>query len=635
MNNHPEQYTANSLAQYGRYGDSHLLHVSGDELRGIAALTGQDFTTNPTTGLPEAFSFAKFMQVAVPIAAGVVAPMAMPGISAAMAGGIGSGLATTAMTGDIERGLASGIMGAGLGAASGAAGSAAEKAAAEAAKSGLVDTTIAGGVAGLGEATATSAIQQELGVSAVTAAEKQAAAELLKKQTLEAAAQSGRFSLPGAPGVGLDQSIGAPWQNGLGQSATPAVAPTTFGQRAMAPFQQPGAFTGQLMKPTSALPIAIGMGQLAQMDQQDKWDKEAEELAGNRKMKLKSSYDDLQRGYMAAQPNAMRGTSPARSYMSWNTPKPMGYAGGGQTSFSSTRNYYDPQDYMGRGGELGEFAGFGAYGRRVNNGYGGIDPVEIQKNLRGIHSVAPPNGFIPGFAPEFRYFTNEDPSTLPQTPITGPQDWSAMYAGMPSSNVDLSGSKPYFSTIIPPEEEEEDVKGMAGGGEVTMNTALGPEQIAGGGIAGIPTEFTQPQQSQEPTPEDVQMLAAALTGQIEQPDQVIEMFVQKYGPEVFQILRDMILKSVGGQNAQTEGMISGEGTGMADQVPGTIGGQQPVAVSSGEYIVPADVVSGIGDGSSESGAQELDMMSNNVRQARQGGLMTQPPPINARRMMPR
>jgi len=176
---------------------------------------------------------------------------------------------------------------------------------------------------------------------------------------------------------------------------------------------------------------------------------------------------------------------------------------------------------------------------------------------------------------------------------------------------------------------------MAGGGEVTMNTALGPEQIAGGGIAGIPTEFTQPQQSQEPTPEDVQMLAAALTGQIEQPDQVIEMFVQKYGPEVFQILRDMILKSVGGQNAQTEGMISGEGTGMADQVPGTIGGQQPVAVSSGEYIVPADVVSGIGDGSSESGAQELDMMSNNVRQARQGGLMTQPPPINARRMMPR
>jgi hypothetical protein len=74
---------------------------------------------------------------------------------------------------------------------------------------------------------------------------------------------------------------------------------------------------------------------------------------------------------------------------------------------------------------------------------------------------------------------------------------------------------------------------------------------------------------------------------------------------------------------------------MDDQVMGTIGDGQPVAVSPGEYIVPADVVSGLGDGSSDAGAQELDMMAGNVRRARQGGLMTQPGPTDARRLLPR
>ena len=52
---------------------------------------------------------------------------------------------------------------------------------------------------------------------------------------------------------------------------------------------------------------------------------------------------------------------------------------------------------------------------------------------------------------------------------------------------------------------------------------------------------------------------------------------------------------------------------MDDLVEGMIGNQQPVAVSPGEYIVPADVVSGLGDGSTDSGVQELDRMLDRVR----------------------
>ena len=128
------------------------------------------------------------------------------------------------------------------------------------------------------------------------------------------------------------------------------------------------------------------------------------------------------------------------------------------------------------------------------------------------------------------------------------------------------------------------------------------------------------------------MVVSAIAGQAENADQIIEMFIQRYGVEMFTQLRDMILQSIV-PNAQTEGMIQGSGGGMDDMVNGMIGAEQPVAVSPGEYIVPADVVSGIGDGSSDAGAQELDAMMARVRMAR-GGTTEQAPAIDAQRMMP-
>ena len=72
---------------------------------------------------------------------------------------------------------------------------------------------------------------------------------------------------------------------------------------------------------------------------------------------------------------------------------------------------------------------------------------------------------------------------------------------------------------------------------------------------------------------------------------------------------------------------------MSDEVQGMIGNQQRVAVSPGEFIVPADVVSGLGNGSSNAGAGELDRMMDEIRQARTG-MTEQPPAIDARRVMP-
>ena len=69
---------------------------------------------------------------------------------------------------------------------------------------------------------------------------------------------------------------------------------------------------------------------------------------------------------------------------------------------------------------------------------------------------------------------------------------------------------------------------------------------------------------------------------------------------------------------QKEGQVRGDGDGMEDKVYGNIEGKQKVALSRDEFIVPADVVSGLGNGSSNAGAEKLYKMMDRVRKARTG-----------------
>jgi hypothetical protein len=101
-------------------------------------------------------------------------------------------------------------------------------------------------------------------------------------------------------------------------------------------------------------------------------------------------------------------------------------------------------------------------------------------------------------------------------------------------------------------------------------------------------------------------------------ESIIPQFIEMYGVEAFQQLRRQVLNEVVPQ-AQTEGQIQGSNQGgMADDIGGMIGNKERVAVSQDEYIVPADVVSMLGDGSSDSGAAKLDTMLDRVRQAKTG-----------------
>ena len=117
----------------------------------------------------------------------------------------------------------------------------------------------------------------------------------------------------------------------------------------------------------------------------------------------------------------------------------------------------------------------------------------------------------------------------------------------------------------------------------------------------------------------------AIAGRLpeDESQMIVNEFIEQFGPEAFAQLRDRVLTEIV-PNAQTQGEIVGAGGGMDDMIPGMIGDQQRVAVSPGEYIVPADVVSGIGDGSTDAGVGELDQMLDRVREERTG--MTRQPP---------
>ena len=81
-------------------------------------------------------------------------------------------------------------------------------------------------------------------------------------------------------------------------------------------------------------------------------------------------------------------------------------------------------------------------------------------------------------------------------------------------------------------------------------------------------------------------------------------------------------------------LLRGPGDGMSDSIEANIGGKQPARLADGEFVVPADVVSHLGNGSTDAGAKHLYKMMDNIRKARTGN-PKQGKKINADKFLPR
>lgn len=101
---------------------------------------------------------------------------------------------------------------------------------------------------------------------------------------------------------------------------------------------------------------------------------------------------------------------------------------------------------------------------------------------------------------------------------------------------------------------------------------------------------------------------AALLDEHPRPKEAIDRFRNMFGEDAFSLLRDRV----------AGGRVRGAGGGMDDLIPGTIEGRQQVRLADGEFVVPADVVSGLGDGSTDQGVRRLKEMMTKVRQERTG-----------------
>ena len=104
---------ANHMASKGRNGDTMLVHMSPEEVRGLHALAlthGEQMTINPETGLPEAFSLKSLLKSVLPAVAGfALGPAGFGIVSSALGAGALVGGATALATGSLQKGIMAGL----------------------------------------------------------------------------------------------------------------------------------------------------------------------------------------------------------------------------------------------------------------------------------------------------------------------------------------------------------------------------------------------------------------------------------------------------------------------------------------------------------------------------------------------
>ena len=635
----PLQPQAEQMAQYGRYGDSMLVHMNPAEVQGIASLApGGRLTTNPVTGQPEAFLpfLAPIIGSALGSAAltgiGAGGILGAAGMSSALAGAIGSGLTTAAITGDLKEGLISGLTGFGIGKALGAGLDAATgvkelASGVETAKEGV---KIAGEAAAkAGQADALAQLGTGIGDVKVTAPNLSSANEALAGAENVLASRSADY----AQGV---RDLG--FQGRLGAMAT---NPVEVGKG--------------LMKGSSLIPIAVGEGQRSQMDMMRR-----QEAAGRRfeadQAARKQRAEDLLATSLG-QVGSDYGIDVSGANRRYAAYDPSNYANGGLVSIN-------PQEYQ---RQLAEAQMLGMQPVRMDMGgpsprfdvpnvrFGFGSAASRQAQIRGPVAKTAEElaevGYRPGFGPEISYFkerTVDDaaPSTDIVTPVDVPSDpgmrrgiggmmteddYDALVALATTPRRGMSRASKKYQAAVKKFEN----LGLTGDKEKDMGVFGSPVNMDEFGFDYTETYAMQEGGAAPSADPLIGQTMMAVLGRFsqEESDVIIQRFLDEYGSEAFQMLRNRALASVSDGRPQTEGKIEGKGGGMDDRVGGTIAGQAPVALSPGEYVIPADVVSSLGDGNTDSGVEKLDGMLDRVR-TEKTGTTKQPAPLRSERVLP-
>lgn len=597
------------LARKGRNGDNTLMHVSQDEVAGLNALArsamGRELTTNPETGLPEAFLFAPFLAPMVAGGLGVGGSALATGLTAGALGATEA--AARGMDDPLQRGLYAGLT---AGAASGignalSGASQAGQAATAAPGAPSLDAAVAGQQAGtLGVSNPTmptpssaslTPTSGQLSLTGQTAAPQMAAGPSMSTMSPGGVSSGASMQAPGGSPIsgGADFSVNTP---------APTTGDFSIGGSQYGDIPQMGeglknisnnpAARQQFMQDIKGPAAAgfVGLGGQAQMGVQDDMKARAEEKEAEKQAELKQAQDTIRSNYAAV-----------------GRPMPTGFGGG------PLFEEFQEGGIVGlrRGGRL-------APSRRA----GRSDDRD-----RDMRSTNPGR---PGGESGERALT--------------------MRTGRPSSHPGRPGG-----------EANERFMTMQGGSRTTTPAGrMGERQGPGsGGIVGGVGANPETQAPAAPPPnpqydEFMRQLQQGAGNRLASqrsgytggyspayvPPDRLNQFIEEYEGEGDK--KSSAPASVPGGRGDGGGLAQGgyldggmlPGDGMSDGIEALIDGEQPAALSSGEFVIPADVVSHLGNGSSDAGAKQLYAMMDRIRRARTGK-EEQAPEVKTEKMMPK
>jgi hypothetical protein len=613
-----KQQTQN-VANQGRYGDSMLLHVNPAEVKGLAQ--AMPITVNPETGQPEAF---------LPFLAPLLGSMAGTALfgGSALAAGIGAGLATYAQTGGSgSKALLSGLT-AGFG--TNAANTAAQ-------------------TAKVGAETTANLATMTPELAATTA--QQAAAAAPRAATGPLTALKDTFM------SGPDKSFA--FDQGAKSLATGLMSPS-------------GMVAGTALGGSSIINSQELYEQQMRQFEEDEEQRRRDMYANNPEVQLYSaaggltqfrrggSTDDDQYSYQSSRqvyapaktqyqvnPDFMAGFAPETMYFRPNT-----INAPSSSTLGGSRPTLGPDTYT---GTKGGYDYEGTVDADGNYTAGTAQGVQFAPQT----SIDPYAAFT-GSAPQGLVQSAYNPypaQPMSMSPIDDTEDTSDyggidgdFYAGNPDFdfsfyNATDSAGNPLTGSPYGPYDQDavDKIRDQYKDYFFDYNDIQDfyrDEMTGIGRKAGGVTNYANQGQIEMMSPPTndfrqdpiTQEVIAFLMGDSENTE-VVEMFVDKYGNETFMALREMILNPDG--TKQTEGLIAGVGNGgMDDDLLGSIGNKEKIAVSQDEFIIPADVVSGLGDGSSNAGSKELYAMMDRIRQKRTGTTKQPTMLANAGGMLP-
>ena len=575
------QHAAKHLAAHGRGKDTELIHMDKGEiasLQKLALANGGSLTINPQTGLPE----AGFLSAILPMVAGA-GLMMIPGMQAWGAGAI-VGALKTAQSGSLKQGIM-----AGLGAYGGAglAGSAGTAGAAQAS----VDATNQ----------AASAAQ---GLEATEAARSAANIASGATQTVPTALQTTGNLAAGASSTPLSNS--AYWDTGMPPSET--------GTRLVG-SQGPIDVAG-------AQPVQAAGGPQYNID-----------------------------GMGLSSPTAVTPTATPSSFANTTTASQRLNAIKEGASFSNAGDFIAANPKTAAGAALSVAAGMQKDPAK---------PAEPDKDMGQRYSYSPgtanpiPEPDVPTyedmltkqgnygrqqkyFSPSYTPISNTAAKDLYHYAAGGPVEQMSNQAAMgantmyPMANMATSSfATPYQSPVSTNMLAPTSDSGVTMNGEPNMQgTRLAEGGEAEGPVVESRPSYTYDPQAQKYTagpsisegaPNDDFMAAIRRAYNIpeQQQNPALKYAYNPQSRQYQQMASGGISDAGYNLGGYSDGgrLLRGPGDGVSDSIPAVIGKKQPARLADGEFVVPARIVSELGNGSTEAGARKLYAMMDRIQAAR-------------------